>query len=71
MEFTREYFVPKINNIKNKCLYTNVELCKIMGISYLTLSNIMNGNGAIKIFTLKKIRDFINKHEDKDVKNVK
>jgi len=55
-------FCEAIKEIRGKCLLSQSDFAKEIGVSFSTINRWENGKALPKISTLKKINDFCEKH---------
>lgn len=58
-------YIGKINNIREKKMISRVELAREMNLSYNTFTRFMDeaSNSVCALKTLKKVKEFVEKHE--------
>lgn len=64
--FNEQYYVPKLKEIAQKELLTMRDMASEMGVSYTTMRAVIMRDKPVKMKTKKKIREFIDKHEEKN-----
>lgn len=63
--FNEQYYVPKLKEIAQKELWTMMDMANALGVSYTTMRAVIMKGKPVKMKTKRKLREFIDKHEEK------